>query len=79
MDMQEMQKELRRQRHETDDQFEARYKVYKQYVSKYGEEEAETLSMIFSNIKFMGCRYPPEVEARLADCGGTYLHSIISY
>lgn len=68
-----MEGELRRQLHETDDQFELRYKVYKQYVPKYGEDEAETLSMVFSNIKFMDCRYPPAVEAKLADCGGKFI------
>ena len=62
-----------RMRHETDDQYKARVNVYRFYISKYGEEEADTLSMVFSNMKYMHCRYPAAVESKLADCPGTCL------
>jgi len=64
--------DLRRMRHESDDQYEDRYNVFVELRQRYGEE-AETLSMVYSNMKYMHCRYPPGVEAKLAHIACKYL------
>ncbi len=71
-----MSTELVQQLHETEDQFLTRKEVYEFYKPRVGAEEAETLSMLYSNIKYMHCRYPPAVEARLKDLGCKF-HIII--
>lgn len=57
---------------EYDDNYEERINVYKFYLPKYGPEKAETLSWIYYDMKFLHCRYHPEVEKELYDYPGMF-------
>jgi hypothetical protein len=65
---------LRRIRHESDDQYADRYQIYCGMIptdtsdkAAYdaGVDRAEVLSMIYSNIKYMHCRYESSIEDQL--------------
>ncbi len=63
---------LNRLRHESDKWYEARKQVFLEHVDELGIEQAETLSMVWSNMRFLKCRYAAEIEAKVKDWGGKF-------
>lgn len=48
-------------------EWEARVKFVEDYVTDYGLEKATNLSIIWANMNFLGCNYPPGTEALVKD------------
>lgn len=61
---------LRRLPHESQYQFEMRSKLYDAHVGGLGHDRAETLCVVWSNMKFLRARYSKEVEAQVIPWGG---------
>lgn len=67
--------------HETDFQYAERKRKYDEHVGELGHERCETLSAVWSNMKFLQCRYSEGVEAQVIPWGGTHvlLSSLFSF
>lgn len=48
-------------------EWEARVKFVEDYVHDHGLEKAVNLSLVWANMKFLGCHYPKGTEALVAD------------
>ncbi|CAD8085261.1 unnamed protein product [Paramecium sonneborni] len=55
---------LKRQKHELKEQYQDRKKIY-ELVLKKNKDRATVLSNIYVNIKYMGNKYPKELEDEL--------------
>ena len=48
-------------------EWESRVKFVEDHVADYGVEKAVNLSLIWANMKFLECSYPPETEAKVVN------------
>ncbi|XP_049884425.1 partner of xrn-2 protein 1-like [Pectinophora gossypiella] len=55
-----------RTEHESDEQWEVRKNFMVEHKDNFDQEELITLAQLFTNIEFLGCRYPQETMARIA-------------
>ncbi|XP_013193848.1 partner of xrn-2 protein 1 [Amyelois transitella] len=55
-----------RTEHESDEQWEVRKNFMMEHKDNFAEEELVTLAQLFTNIEFLGCRYPPQTMKRIA-------------
>ncbi|XP_072947016.1 partner of xrn-2 protein 1-like [Epargyreus clarus] len=55
-----------RTEHESDEQWEVRRSFMVEHQDSFEEEELITLAQLFTNIEFLGCRYPPQTMKRIA-------------
>ncbi|XP_048480192.1 partner of xrn-2 protein 1 isoform X2 [Plutella xylostella] len=55
-----------RTEHESDEQWAVRRSFMEEHKDKFSEAELVTLAQLFTNIEFLGCRYPPETMARVS-------------
>ncbi|KAG6465929.1 partner of xrn-2 protein 1-like isoform X1 [Manduca sexta] len=55
-----------RSEHESDEQWEVRKSFMMEHKDKFEEDELITLAQIFTNVEFLGCRYPPQTMKRIA-------------
>ncbi|XP_038221396.1 partner of xrn-2 protein 1-like [Zerene cesonia] len=55
-----------RSEHESDEQWEVRRMFMLEHKDNFEEEELITLAQLFTNIEFLGCRYPPATMKRIA-------------
>ncbi|XP_061727634.1 partner of xrn-2 protein 1-like [Cydia pomonella] len=55
-----------RTEHESDEQWTVRRNFMLEHKNDFGEDELITLAQLFTNIEFLGCRYPPETMKRIA-------------
>ncbi|XP_049884088.1 uncharacterized protein LOC126379393 isoform X3 [Pectinophora gossypiella] len=52
--------------HEADEQWEVRRRFMMQHKDRFEQDELVTLAQLFTNIEFLGCKYPQETMARIA-------------
>ncbi|KPJ14054.1 hypothetical protein RR48_01629 [Papilio machaon] len=52
--------------HESDEQWEVRKSFMLEHKDSFDEAELITLAQLFTNIEFLGCRYPPLTMKRVA-------------
>ncbi|XP_013138089.1 PREDICTED: uncharacterized protein LOC106103006 [Papilio polytes] len=55
-----------RTEHESDEQWEVRKSFMLEHKDSFDEAELITLAQLFTNIEFLGCRYPPLTMKRVA-------------
>ncbi|CAK1591673.1 unnamed protein product [Parnassius mnemosyne] len=55
-----------RTEHESDEQWEVRRNFMLEHKDSFEEAELVTLAQLFTNIEFLGCRYPPQTMKRIA-------------
>ncbi|CAH0698342.1 unnamed protein product [Spodoptera exigua] len=55
-----------RTEHESDEQWEVRRNFMEEHKNDFEEGELITLAQLFTNIEFLGCRYPPATMKRIA-------------
>ncbi|CAG4969984.1 unnamed protein product [Colias eurytheme] len=55
-----------RSEHESDEQWEVRRMFMVEHKDNFEEEELVTLAQLFTNIEFLGCRYPQATMKRIA-------------
>ncbi|CAD0207113.1 unnamed protein product [Chrysodeixis includens] len=55
-----------RSEHESDEQWEVRKNFMEEHKGDFEEGELITLAQLFTNIEFLGCRYPPATMQRIA-------------
>ncbi|XP_045508994.1 partner of xrn-2 protein 1-like [Colias croceus] len=55
-----------RSEHESDEQWEVRRMFMVEHKDNFEEEELVTLAQLFTNIEFLGCRYPQATMRRIA-------------
>ncbi|CAH2064715.1 unnamed protein product, partial [Iphiclides podalirius] len=55
-----------RSEHESDEQWEVRRSFMMEHKDNFDEEELVTLAQLFTNIEFLGCRYPAPTMKRIA-------------
>ncbi|XP_041983830.1 partner of xrn-2 protein 1-like [Aricia agestis] len=55
-----------RSEHESDEQWEVRKMFMIEHKDNFEEQELITLAQLFTNIEFLGCRYPQETMKRIA-------------
>ncbi|CAH2209576.1 partner of xrn-2 protein 1-like [Pararge aegeria] len=55
-----------RTEHESDEQWEVRRSFMMEHKDDFEEAELITLAQIFTNIEFLGCRYPAMTMKRIA-------------
>ncbi|XP_026486526.1 partner of xrn-2 protein 1-like [Vanessa tameamea] len=55
-----------RTEHESDEQWEVRRSFMQEHKEDFDEEELITLAQLFTNIEFLGCRYPAQTMKRIA-------------
>ncbi|PZC72756.1 partner of xrn-2 protein 1-like [Helicoverpa armigera] len=55
-----------RTEHESDEQWEVRRNFMEEHKDDFEEGELITLAQLFTNIEFLGCRYPPATMKRIA-------------
>ncbi|XP_071454505.1 NF-kappa-B-repressing factor-like [Hetaerina americana] len=53
--------------HETEDHWQLRKKFMLMHKDKFPEDKLVCLAQVFSNVEFMGCRYPAETMTLVAD------------
>ncbi|KAL0809088.1 hypothetical protein ABMA28_012716 [Loxostege sticticalis] len=55
-----------RSEHESDEQWEVRRNFMLEHKDNFEEAELVTLAQLFTNIEFLGCRYPPQTMKRIS-------------
>ncbi|KAL4711766.1 hypothetical protein ACJJTC_004108 [Scirpophaga incertulas] len=55
-----------RSEHESDEQWEVRRMFMEEHKDDFQQEELVTLAQLFTNIEFLGCRYPPQTMKMIA-------------
>ncbi|CAG9790664.1 unnamed protein product [Diatraea saccharalis] len=55
-----------RSEHESEEQWEVRKMFMLEHKDDFEKEELVTLAQLFTNIEFLGCRYPPQTMKRIA-------------
>ncbi|KAJ2941878.1 hypothetical protein O0L34_g10691 [Tuta absoluta] len=55
-----------RTEHESDEQWEVRRNFMMEHKDNFEEQELVTLAQLFTNIEFLGCRYPAQTMQRIA-------------
>ncbi|XP_045783258.1 partner of xrn-2 protein 1-like [Maniola jurtina] len=55
-----------RTEHESDEQWDVRRSFMMEHKDDFEESELITLAQIFTNIEFLGCRYPAQTMKRIA-------------
>ncbi|XP_061385281.1 partner of xrn-2 protein 1-like [Danaus plexippus] len=55
-----------RTEHESDEQWEVRRSFMMEHKDNFEESELITLAQLFTNIEFLGCRYPQQTMKRIA-------------
>ncbi|KOB77159.1 CDKN2A-interacting protein [Operophtera brumata] len=55
-----------RTEHESEEQWEVRRNFMLEHCGDFEEQELVTLAQLFTNIEFLGCRYPPETMKRIS-------------
>ncbi|KAJ8706806.1 hypothetical protein PYW07_012884 [Mythimna separata] len=55
-----------RTEHESDEQWEVRRNFMEEHKDDFEEGELITLAQLFTNIEFLGCRYPAATMKRIA-------------
>ncbi|XP_068627354.1 partner of xrn-2 protein 1-like [Battus philenor] len=56
-----------RTEHESDEHWELRRHFLLEHKDSFEEDELITLAQLFTNIEFLGCRYPPQTMKRIAN------------
>ena len=64
---QDVEKAVIRPLWEPQHEWESRVKFVEDYITDYGLEKAINLSLVWANMNFLQCRYPPEAEALVAN------------
>ncbi|VVC98643.1 partner of xrn-2 protein 1-like [Leptidea sinapis] len=59
-----------RSEHESEEQWEVRRSFMLEHRDNFDEQELVTLAQLFTNIEFLGCRYPQETMKRIAQLAG---------
>lgn len=55
-----------RTEHESEEQWQVRRSFMLEHKDQFEESELVTLAQLFTNIEFLGCRYPPDTMKRIA-------------
>ncbi|XP_028031992.1 partner of xrn-2 protein 1-like [Bombyx mandarina] len=55
-----------RTEHESEEQWEVRRSFLLEHKDDFPEAELVTLAQIYTNIEFLGCRYPPQTMKRIS-------------
>ncbi|XP_045526210.1 partner of xrn-2 protein 1-like [Pieris brassicae] len=55
-----------RSEHESDEQWQVRRSFMLEHKDNFDEDELVTLAQLYTNIEFLGCRYPVETMKRIA-------------
>ncbi|CAH0730851.1 unnamed protein product, partial [Brenthis ino] len=55
-----------RSEHESEEQWAVRRMFMQEHKDDFPEHELITLAQLFTNIEFLGCRYPPQTMKRIA-------------
>ncbi|XP_055598043.1 partner of xrn-2 protein 1-like [Uranotaenia lowii] len=65
--------------YECDEHWELRKMFMEAHMERFSEDELVCLAQVFTNVEFLGCRYPPETMSLIAelskDVVGSYRES----